>query len=289
MKTLTCTLTLALLLAVGTAQGETIYADGFNRADTTPNDLGSASPGGTWSITPSGAREVSISSNQAFFDYQSASAGDVSGGWTYASLALPGSFTLTGQPGTVTWGVSMQNTGRNNTLNPNNGSSMGLVLGGTNSDFTAGDGYAVMYYADSDNASAHVRLIKYTGGLDVGDDGSVSVLQETSATYSTGTATTSKVTYDPADDTWSLYTAEGFSDPLVLGAGELVGSAVDATYTSSILTHSGMAHVAGAGNSTQANRDALLDNVSMDVIPEPTTMALLGLGGLVALKRRRTA
>ena len=40
-------------------------------------------------------------------------------------------------------------------------------------------------------------------------------------------------------------------------------------------------------NTTSENSNILLDQVSVELVPEPGSLALLGLGGLALLRRRR--
>ncbi len=71
------------------------------------------------------------------------------------------------------------------------------------------------------------------------------------------------------------------------GSGDFTVGA-EATYTTSELdlsSYDGLVVAFGMKPGFGGEREAWVDNVS--VVPEPATMSLLGLGGLVALRRRR--
>lgn len=279
MKTRTCTLALALLLAVGATQAATIYSDGFDRADTTPDDLGAG-----WAITTQGTRDVSISSQQAFFDWKGTTNGDIKDAWASALQDLPVGFTLAAQPGVVSWGVNMTNSGRNGPLlSPVNAGISAMILLASDADITVGSGYGLGQYADTGGGDNTVRLFRYEDGV----DGTITELLVTTTTYNKGEWSASRVEYDPTTNQWALYNAAGTALPSTLGTGELVGTATDSTHADVAMVGSGIGHIADAGSGTQGDRDAYFDNVSMDVVPEPATMTLLALGGLAALKRKR--
>ena len=74
------------------------------------------------------------------------------------------------------------------------------------------------------------------------------------------------------------------SDPNGLSGSELRNFTVDFVVTSAI--SSGDSNTLVFGN-TGAGSQVRIDTLSGEVVPEPTSLALLGLGGLLALRRRR--
>jgi hypothetical protein len=273
MKTLTCTLTLALLLAVGTAQAApTNFTEDFDTDQAVSAYAGWSS--GTLDLG-SGA---TISEPAASGSIASATIASGDDGFAFSTFDT-GSFTL--QDGNLAWNVSgVQtlgfNTGRDWSGTDSGGPEAGymIILAATDSDLSQGDGYYVSAVGNNE-----IGLYRYTGG--VHDQVGGSVTKILTGSYVAGTtAHDLQVTYDAGTDTWAVLAAD---------AGNVLvaeGSVVDSTFTSSTMVASGFGFNGFAGGGA-SGRGGQLD--SIELVPEPTTMALLGLGGLVALKRRRTA
>lgn len=89
-----------------------------------------------------------------------------------------------------------------------------------------------------------------------------------------------RITYSPADDMWSLFGEIGsdYVDPEQVT--NFLGSAVDATYTSTNTSYLSITS-GNTGNS-------YFDNVTISVIPEPATLFLLTLGVIFAGRKRKS-
>ena len=88
-----------------------------------------------------------------------------------------------------------------------------------------------------------------------------------------------KITYNPANDLWSLFAEIGsdYVDPEQVT--NFLGSAVDGTYTSINTPY--LSLTSGTTGNTY------FDNITVSVIPEPTTLSLLALGAFLARRRRK--
>ena len=171
--------------------------DDFDRSDN-------ATVGGSWieeGISSSGA----IVSNKLDFTTNSVTGQD----YVYQDVSGLYTTTLDYSTNTVTWAFNISQ----NRLNPSGFDSgnygIAFILGGTNSDFTIGNGYAVLFGQDGD--SDPIRLVYYTGGLDLNSN-----LTDIISGNDYDTEHLSiRVTFNPIGDNWSLFVESGisFSDP----------------------------------------------------------------------------
>lgn len=197
--------------------------------------------------------------------------------------------TLDNETEIMQWGFTFGQV----SLNAGGAYQMGFVVGGSDANFTdAGNGYAISLDADTDG----FMFGRYTGGLGTGDNSSNAWAN---MTYLIGIGdptdnfrvnprwpSTARVDFNPVTGTWSLYTSTNTTDPSVLGAGDLLGSVVDTTYTGGALDYMGLA----ADASGTANRYYEVDNIRISdaVIPEPMTIGLLGVGlAILRIARRK--
>lgn len=212
------TLLLAVLPAVLAAPlGAQVLVDDFNRANNN-------TVGGGWTETesaaPTGCR---VNTNQLV-------TGSTTSGRDFVAQATPGTYntTLTANTCVLTWAFNMRQT-RPNPSGFNNGDyGMAVVLAGTNTDLTQGNGYAVVL--GNAGPTDPLRLVRYTGGLDANANLTTII---TNATDFGNNHLDVRVTYNPATDGWALfYTDNGggpFGDPLL--ASTAAGTTLDATYT----------------------------------------------------------
>lgn len=264
----------------------TVFSDDFNRASLN---------GGSYTYTTTvsaGDGSASITSNTLVLTNDSSvtanAAGRVSLAVATSSFSAPFSSTLNSNSGTVTWSFNMQQPRSDPSGFSASSYGVAFVLGGTNSDFTQGNGYAVV--VGQSGTTDPVRLVKYTGGL----QSSTNIITATSVATDIGTDYLSlSVTYTASTNTWSLSGrndgSSAFTSPTTGTLSSLGSSAVDSTYTSVALTSMG----ALWNYSTAATQNAQFDNfsVSVSAVPEPSTYAALAgiaaLGGVMLHRRRQ--
>ena len=133
----------------------------------------------------------------------------------------------------LTWAFNMQQSRPNPSGFANNNYGVAFILAGSASDFTTGNGYAVVY--GNTGANDSLRLVRYTGGL-TGPTAlrtlvAVNVPVATGAT--TGPAATVRVLYAPDEDNWTLEVSSNtvtFDDPAT-ATYTRIGIRKDSTYT----------------------------------------------------------
>lgn len=120
----------------------------------------------------------------------------------------------------------------------------------------------------------HIRRFDY--GLGGGGENIIDISDGIKALPEKGSI---NVTYNPANDEWSLFGEAGseYTDPTMVNT--LMGKAIDGTYTSDDTKYFGLLR-RNVGT-------VYLDNVGVEVIPEPNSIALImSLGILLKLSRR---
>ncbi|MFG6687972.1 T9SS type A sorting domain-containing protein [Mariniflexile sp. HNIBRBA6329] len=131
-----------------------------------------------------------------------------------------------------------------------------FVLGGTSSDFTTGNGYAVVL--GENGVIDNIRLVHYTGGIDLNSN--LTDIIRGSFDYNNLEHSSIKVTYAPSTNTWELFVrvdGASFADPLTLTAGNSQGTAINTTYTGSNLPFIGAFY----NHNSTANDRATFDNI----------------------------
>lgn len=268
----------------------TLFSDDFNRATLNGGSY-------TYTVTAGGDGGASIVSNILVVT-NDATGGTNAVGRTSVAVALssfsePFSATLSANTGTITWSFNMQQirsdpSGFDTSLS-NYG--VGFVLAGTNSDFGAGNGYAVVL--GQSGTTDPVRLVRYTGGIGATST-LTNIITGTSPVADIGAEYLSlRVVYDPTTNTWSMSArndgASSFTSPAT-GTLTSVGSAVDSTYTNTALTQMGAYWVYSNGGSQVSRFDNISVSTTASVIPEPSTYAAiagaLALIGVFAWRRR---
>ncbi len=200
-----------------------------------------------------------------------------SDGLAYSSYDT-GNFVLSDAD--VTWtATAMENVGFNTSRDWQDGLSGGpeagalFWLAGTDSDFSAGDGYFA-----SSVGNNNIGLYRYTGGV----DGTITKFLTGTYSAGTGNAYDMEIRYTAATDTWEILAAD--TGNTLISQGTMI----DATYTGSTMVTSGIGFngFAGAGAS---GRGGQVDAVSMSVVPEPNVGALIqgSILFLLLMRRRR--
>ena len=259
--------------AVAPVFSQSFFRDTFNRADNTAlgSPSGPSAGGYTESVTnPADAR---ILSNQ--LDITNGAAGAISGN-SYASALSGNGFTnLAAQTRWVQWTFNMRYNRATAPVGFDAGEyAIATVLTGTSTTLTGGNGYAVVYGRNNTNT---IELVRFTGGLDA--DANLTSLIATGANP-LGTVNdfgSFRVTFNPNTNVWQLFLrddgAGAFVDP-ISGVNTLVGSATDSTFTASGNAVGFYWNHGGTNNQT-----AQFDNMTFAAVPEPTTWAMIGLGG----------
>lgn len=274
-------LTLAIFaVAAGGAKAQTVvFSDNFNRADN-------STVGNNW-VETAGDGNASISSNKL----EEVGTGVV--GRTYVTQAMsnfssPWNNMLSSNIGLVSWSFNMRSNRDDLSGFNSNNYGVAFVLATTSSDLTLGDGYAVVW--GESGTSDPVRLVRYSGGLDLNSNATNIIVGNTGAPFTDmGTNYLSlQVTYAPTTNTWELLLRDdgssAFADPL---SGLLIsqGTLVDSTHTAKTMTS-----LAAYWNHGTVTTDlAQFDNVVVSVVPEPVTCALFGAGALFWVLRRKRA
>ncbi len=180
----------------------------------------------------------------------------------------------------------------NASFNPSGTYMQGYVIAGSNADVTgSGSGYVLTIEDNGGTNDDRWIFGRYTGGLGTGssDDGFANVTElfelSSSVIPGFGNNLTARVDFNQNTGTWSVFGVQTLTgDPTTFGAGELLGSVVDTTYTGLSLGVTGFVFDHGA---TTAVRGFSTDNFSVTAIPEPSTAVILLAGMASFLARRR--
>lgn len=266
----------------------TVFSDNFDRAS-----LNGATY--TYTTTAGGDGGASIASNILVLTNDSTGTANTAGR-TYvtvpmSSFSAPFASTLSANAGVVTWSFNMRTSRTSMSGFDSSNYGIAFALTASSSDFTLGNGYAVVI--GNGSTPDPLRLVRYTGGLDANANltniitGTAPVADIASAQY-----LSVSVSYDPTTNTWSMSArndgASSFTDPAT-GSLTSIGSVVDNTYTGTAMTSMGFLW----GYSTTTNT-ASFDNVTVtavSAVPEPSTYAALAgalaLAGVIMHRRRR--
>ncbi len=278
----------AAISAVVSFGQTTVFSDNFDRATLNGSTY-------TYTTTAGGDGGASIASNILVITNDASGTANTAGRTfvtvPLSSFASPFDTTLSANAGTLTWSFNMRTTRTTPSGFDSGNYGMAFVLAGTSSDFTMGNGYAVV--VGNSGTPDPVRLVRYTGGLDANANltniitGTAPVADVASAQY-----LSVSVSYDPFTNTWSMFGrndgAASFTSP-ASGSLTAVGTAVDNTYTGSAMNSMGFLWA----YSTAGSQTASFDNVTVTTtaIPEPSTYAAiigaLALAGVVLHRRRQ--
>lgn len=239
----------ALGIGSAWAQGSLVYQNGF--------EAGAASLHG-WQ--PFGSGPVAVEDGQLTlrpvrFEAVGASLDLASLGTGYAGVLKQNS-------GPVRWAFQVSNA--DGAFN----NAFSFVLAGSQSDPTGPPsvGYALSGGGNVGNRMLLWRFDAGTGGggsiiVDIPDDAGLGTLPEKG---------TFRITYDPADDRWSVYgeVGEAHADPAA--KLRLLGQGVESRYTGRSLP---FLSVVGTASGVDH-----FDNIRVEVVPEPAGVLLFGVG-----------
>lgn len=195
-----------------------------------------------------------------------------------SAFASPYNSTLTSNVNNVEWAINM----RTLTTNPSDTNRFAFALAASSSNLSTANGYAVRVGGNSPSTDPF-ELIYFTGGI----NGTITSIAS-GASFTVNQFGSVRVVFNPTTDAWSLFGSTGSSWTTPTAETTQLGSTtVNTTGVNTSLTHLGVwsLHTSGAA------QDRSFDNVSVTVVPEPTTWALIGLGSsfmLWNLRRKRS-
>jgi trimeric autotransporter adhesin len=292
-RLLIATALFAVCLVASDLHATIVFKDNFDRADS--STIGSASgPGtGTWTelitqleaVQPT-VGDVLISGNQVLVDHGETNSRYEVGVSTSGFLS-PWASTLAGNPGKVTWNFNLQSARDNLSGFASGSNGMGMVLASTAGAYGTTNGYAVVL--GNTGSTDPILFVSFTGAT------SVPIIVGSGVPFGDlGTNYLSmRVEYEPSTNTWTMYGrndgVSAFADPET-GAGYVnLGSVVNSDHTSATMAQMGMF---GFFTSNGAGDLYRYDNISIDVVPEPSSVVLAGAavaGMLFVACRRRNA
>jgi hypothetical protein len=272
-----------------------VYSDNFSTSQgatyTTSGPLGASS----WTVTRSGDDWGARIDGGLMTLNNDVSIAAQANGWVYAyqTLANTGDFNtvFSSSAGQMTWTFNMQQI-RTNPAGFTTGNYGAAYVIGASSTLvsTQGFGYAVVL-GNTGNPDP-LRFVSFTNGLNSLGTATTALISATAPLDNpTNNYMSIRLTYDPLTDSWELLGrndgTSAFSNPNV-GILTSFGSVSNSAYTDLALTSSG-AYWQGA---TAANQFAQFGNASLEVVPEPSTYAMLalagaGFAGYVIRRRRR--
>jgi len=229
----------------------TPFIDDYNRA--------TLSPGGTPSLvytnTNTGTGNATITASTYLNIANGGTAGQ-----SYTTIPLSGfgspfNPTLSSNSGTLEWSFNLRTNRSAGVFSGFLAAQYGgaVVLASTTTNLqNAGNGYALVY---GSGGTRNWRLVRYTGGLS-----GIQTTIVTGGIFSGNTNYVSaRITYVPTTNTWTYYFRDDgptvWGDPTTVST--LIGSVVDSTYTSSLMSSFGVFF----NYSTGASQNLQFDNL----------------------------
>ncbi|MBP6699375.1 MAG: hypothetical protein KA175_17270, partial [Flavobacteriales bacterium] len=207
--------------------------------------------------------------------------GSTTAGRDYVWRDAAGLYTTTLNTNTcdITWGFCVQQSRPDPSgLNAGNYGTV-FVLGGTTSDFTQGNGYAVVI--GNAGSPDPLRLVRYTGGVDLNAN-AVDVVSAALVPPFNNVSTQFlgvRVVFSPGTNQWRLFAqqlnAATFATANPSIGGTLCGTGTDNVHVGLNLRYTGCLW----GHSTGAGEAALFDNV---YVPSPTCMPVVNFATAAA-------
>ncbi len=190
----------------------------------------------------------------------------------------------------MTWTLNMQQSRPSPAGFSTNSYGLAWIVGASSTLVaTQGSGYAIVL--GNTGSPDPLRFVSFTNGLQsIGTTTNALISATAPLNNPTNSYMSIRLTYSPVSNFWELSGRDdgtsNFTDPNV-GSLSVLGSVFDSTYTGIELSSSG-AYWQG---STAANQFAQFDNASLEVVPEPSTYAMLALAGVgfagYVIRRRR--
>lgn len=184
---------------------------------------------------------------------------------TSTSFGPPYKSTLSQNQGLVTWAFNLAN--QDATFN----NGFYVVLASTHANPytyfpTQAHGY---YFRGGGMLGSRMGLWRFDYGIGGGQEVFIDLTSGLETLPQMGSF---RITYNPANNLWSLYGSTGtaYSDPLSVTT--LLGSATEATYTSQLTPYFGLGGITSGVD--------YFDNVTVTVVPEPAAGAMLVLASV---------
>ena len=243
-----------LITAAVAAQASTVYQNNFDAGSSSLSDFTPYTLYGATSIQASGGQLVIGETGLAY------------GGVSLNTASLAGYSTiLSANVGTVTWAFNVAymdgvyNNGFNIVLACNTPNPYGLAYyqGFPSVGYALHGGGGVgneMYFTEFYNSLTTYQML-----IDIPDG--LGTLPQTGAI---------RITYEPGSDTWSFYMDAGSDPSDPTAASQLIGTAVDGTYT-----HEALPYFSFGGSYSGTD---YFDNLSISVVPEPSPLSLVVIG-----------
>ncbi|HND89876.1 MAG TPA: hypothetical protein PK971_16205, partial [Saprospiraceae bacterium] len=175
-------------LCVAPLFAQTVLLDDFTRA----ND---PVVGNGWTETETVSTGAQVSSNQLL-------CGSTTAGreWVYQDVSAHYTTNgLSSNSGTLTWAFNFKSSNTNPSGFDSGNYGIAICLGSTNSDFTIGNGYAVVI--GQSGTADPIRLARFTGGMDLNSNFTNII---SGGDYGNEYISV-RVTYEPSTNNWSLY------------------------------------------------------------------------------------